>query len=201
MWENLVARSKEFWRYFYPEAQARFADLGEVDEHDFYFSINEVGPSLVRVEADEVTYNIHILLRFELEVLLIRGDLEVRDLPEAWNSKMKAYLDVSPSDFAQGVMQDVHWSSGHIGYFPTYTLGNLYSAQFFSQAEKDLGDVRLQIERGEFAPLLDWLRKNIHSQGTRYLPRDLVKRVTGQDLNPQFLIDYLERKYTELYEL
>ncbi len=106
MWENLVARSKEFWRYFYPEAQARFPDLGEVYEHDFYFSINEVLPSLIRVEADEVTYNIHILLRFELEVLLIRGDLEVRDLPEAWNSKMMAYLDVSPPDFAQGVMQD-----------------------------------------------------------------------------------------------
>ncbi|MBI5250833.1 MAG: carboxypeptidase M32 [Desulfomonile tiedjei] len=201
MWENLVARSKEFWRCFYPEAQARFKELGAVDEQDFYFSINNVRPSLIRVEADEVTYNIHILLRFELEVLLIRGDLDVRDLPDAWNSKMQAYLGVTPPDFSQGSMQDVHWSSGSIGYFPTYTLGNLYSAQFFAQAEKDLGDLRLQIERGEFAPLLDWLRRKIHNQGTRYLPRDLVKTVTGEDLDSQFLIDYLERKYSELYAL
>lgn len=201
MWENLVARSRAFWHCFYPEAQAKFADLAEVNEQDFHFSINEVRPSLIRVEADEVTYNLHILLRFELEVLLIRGDIEVRDLPEAWNSKMKDYLGVTPPDFSQGVMQDVHWSSGHIGYFPTYTLGNLYSAQFFANAEEDLGDLKLQIERGEFSSLLDWLRKNIHSQGTRYLPGDLVKNVTGRALDPQFLIDYLERKYSDLYQL
>jgi carboxypeptidase Taq len=201
MWENMVARSKEFWRCFFPEAQERFPALSGVAEQDFLFSINEVTPSLIRVEADEVTYNIHILLRFELEVLLIRGDLEVRDLPDAWNSKMQAYLGITPPDFAQGVMQDVHWSSGSIGYFPTYTLGNLYSAQFFAQAENDLGDLPQRTERGEFDGLLDWLRRKIHSQGSRYLPRDLVKTVTGRDLDPQFLIDYLERKYSELYHL
>jgi carboxypeptidase Taq len=201
MWENFVARSHAFWLHFFPAAQERFAALQEVSLDDFLFSMNEVAPSLVRVEADEVTYNLHVLLRFELEIALCRGDLPVKDLPDAWNSKMEKYLGQKPPDYALGVMQDVHWSGGAIGYFPTYTLGNLYAAQFFSKAEEEIGDFGLQFERGEFLPLLHWLRKKIHSQGRRYLPRDLVTIVTGEDLNPKFLLEYLNKKYSDIYGL
>ncbi len=201
MWENLVARSLPFWEHFYPQAQARFTSLENVQVKDFYFLVNEVVPSLIRTEADEVTYNLHILLRFELEVLISRGDLDVEDLPTAWNEKMEAYLGLTPPDYALGVMQDVHWSSGSIGYFPTYTLGNLYSAQFFARAEQDLGNLSDQMARGEFAQLREWLRDKIHSQGSRYLPKDLVRTVTGEGLNPGCLIDYLERKYITVYRL
>jgi carboxypeptidase Taq len=199
MWENFVARSSAFWRHFYPEAQKRFTALQDVTLDQFCLSVNEVSPSLVRVEADEVTYNLHILLRFELEILLMRNELEVEDLPEAWNHKMEKYFGLTPPDHAQGMMQDVHWSSGSIGYFPTYTLGNLYAAQFFRAAEKELGKMDDLMERGDFLVLLGWLKEKIHSQGTRYAPRDLVKNVTGEDPNPQYLIDYLSRKYGELY--
>jgi carboxypeptidase Taq len=201
MWENLVARSWSFWRHFYSEAQERFTSLSDISLEDFYFSMNQVSPSLIRTEADEVTYNLHILLRFELEVLLTRGDLDVKDLPSAWNEKMEAYLGLTPPDYAQGVMQDVHWSSGSIGYFPTYTLGNLYSAQFFAQAEREHGSLDEQIGRGEFTPLREWLRAKIHSQGSRHLPKDLVKEVSGENMNPKHLIEYLERKYGDLYGL
>lgn len=201
MWENLVARSLPFWKYFYPEAQAKFSALRDVPLDGFYCAINEVTPGLIRVAADEVTYNLHVLLRFELEVPLARGELEVDDLPDAWNAKMRTYLGVTPPDYATGVMQDVHWSSGSIGYFPTYTLGNLNAAQFFRKAEDDLGDLGALFERGEFRELLQWLRKNIHSQGSRYMPRDLVRTVTGEELNPHYLIDYLERKYVEVYQI
>ena len=201
MWENLVGRSKAFWKYWHPEARSRFAALQEVSLDDFHRAINEVQPGLIRVLADEVTYNIHVLLRFELEVMLTRGELDVEDLPEAWNMKMYKYLGLTPPDYSQGVMQDVHWSSGAIGYFPTYTLGNLYSAQFFVQARRDLGDLDSIMECGEFSILLGWLREKIHSQGSRYLPRALVEKVTGEDLNPNYLVEYLGTKYGLLYGL
>ena len=198
MWENMVARSEAFWRYFYPKAQSRFASLAEVPLSTFLSAINEVKPSLIRVEADEVTYNLHVLLRFELEVALIRGDIQVNDLPQAWDDKMKQYLGLVPPDYAQGVMQDVHWSSGLIGYFPTYTLGNLYAAQFFHRAKSDLVDLDSFMSQGEFQPLLKWLRANIHSYGSTYLPWKLVTKVTGEDPDPRFLIDYLNGKYGNL---
>lgn len=201
MWENLVARSIPFWRHFYPKARARFDSLREVSLEDFYRSVNEVEPSLIRVEADEVTYNLHALFRFELEVMLVRGDLEVDELPAAWNEKMVEYLGVAPPDHALGVMQDVHWASGAIGYFPTYTLGNLNAAQFFHHAASDLGSLDAIMEKGEFRVLLHWLRENIHSQGSRYTPGDLVRKVTGEEMNPQYLIEYLETKYGDLYGL
>ncbi len=201
MWENMVARSKAFWERFYPIAQSRFASLTKVPFEAFLLGINEVKPSLIRVEADEVTYNLHILLRFELEVALIRGDIQVYDLPAAWNRKMNEYLGLIPPDYSQGVMQDVHWSSGSIGYFPTYTLGNLYAAQFLNRAKQDLGELDSSISSGQFEGLLNWLRKNIHSKGSTYRPRELLTRVTGENLEPQFLIDYLEIKYGELYSL
>lgn len=195
LWENLVARSKPFWRHFYPKAQARFASLADVSLDRFVDAINAVSPSLIRVEADEVTYNLHIFLRFELEVLLCRGELRVKDLPEAWNDKMKNYLGLTPADHASGAMQDVHWSSGAIGYFPTYTLGNLYAAQFYHRAAAELGDPDADMTKGNFGPLLEWMRGKIHTQGSRYRPRDLVRTVTGEDLNPQYFVGYLERKY------
>lgn len=201
MWENMVARSSAFWRGFYPEAQAKFSALRDVPFESFLLSVNEVTPSLIRTEADEVTYNLHVLLRFELEVALVRGDLQVDDLPAAWNEKMRAYLGLTPPDYSSGVMQDVHWSSGSIGYFPTYTLGNLNAAQFFAKTREEITDLEDRISRGEFTELLGWLRRNVHSQGSRYLPRDLVRHVTGEDLDPKYLIQYLNGKYKELYGL
>jgi len=147
------------------------------------------------------TYNLHILIRFEIELALLRGELSLDEAPEAWDAKYQAYLGVRAPEIKDGLMQDVHWSAGLIGYFPTYTLGNLYAAQFFARAEQELGPLEAQFAQGAFGPLLEWLRKNIYQQGSRYWPRDLVRRVTGQDLNPQFLIDYLQRKYTALYEV
>ncbi len=200
-WENLVGRSLGFWRYFWPKAQQHFESLRDVRLEDFYFAINEVKPSLIRVEADEVTYNLHIMIRFEVELALLRGELSIDDAPEAWDAKYQEYLGVRSPEIRDGVLQDVHWSAGLIGYFPTYSLGNLYGAQFFVQAEKDLGNLEAQFERGEFAPLLNWTREKIHHQGSRYWPRDLLRNVTAEDLNPQYLIDYLNRKFGMLYEV
>ncbi len=196
LWENLVGRSRPFWLYYFPAAREMFPALGGVDLDDFYRAINQVQPSLIRVEADEVTYNLHIIFRFELERALVKGELAVADLPGAWNDKVKEFLGLGAPDFADGVMQDVHWSGGHIGYFPTYTLGNIYAAQFFAKAQEELGDLGEMFARGEFAPLLSWLRTNIHSQGSRHRPRDLVKAVTGEELNPEYLLTYLRRKFT-----
>jgi carboxypeptidase Taq len=199
LWENMVARSTGFWRHFYPALQSHFPEFDSVNMDDFVLATNEVRPGLIRVYADEITYNMHILLRFELESALMRKDLTVDDLPDAWNEKMREYLGIDPPNYADGVMQDVHWAGGAIGYFPTYTLGNLYAAQFFAQAKKDLGDLDAMFANGEFVPLLNWLREKIHSQGARFLPRDLAKDVTGEDLNPQYMIDYLNNKYSVLY--
>lgn len=200
-WENLVGRSLGFWRYFWPKAQERFESLRDVRLEDFHFAINAVEPSLIRVEADEVTYNLHILIRFEIELALLRGELHIDDAPEAWDAKYQAYLGVQAPEIKDGLMQDVHWSAGLIGYFPTYTLGNLYAAQFFTKAEQELGSLEEQFARGEFAPLLRWTREKIHHQGSRYWPRDLLKAVTDQDINPEYLIEYLTRKYTALYDV
>ncbi len=199
LWENLVGRSLGFWRYFYPQAQEAFPALGEVPLEVFHGAVNEVRPSLIRTEADEVTYNLHILLRFELERPLMGGDLQVEDLPGAWNDRMAAYLGLTPPDNAQGVMQDVHWAAGLFGYFPTYTLGNLYAAQFAARAESDLGPLEEKFAAGDFAPLLTWLRAKIHSQGNRLWARPLVKEITGEDLTPRFLVAYLQRKFGALY--
>jgi carboxypeptidase Taq len=201
MWENMVGRSLGFWQGFFPRAQEVFPTLREVALKDFYFAINQVAPSLIRVEADEVTYNLHIILRFDLERSLINGDLEVRDLPEAWNAKVQEYLGLTPPDNRDGVLQDVHWSGGAFGYFPTYSLGNIYAAQFFAKADQEVGGLEEHFARGEFGPFLRWLRDNIHSQGGRYRPRDLVRRVTGEERNSRFLQDYLARKFKNLYGL
>jgi len=201
LWENLVGRSLGFWEHFFPSARTLFSALEDVSLETFHFAINQVAPSLIRVEADEVTYNLHIIFRFELERSLMNGDLQARDLPEAWNAKIKEYLDLTPPDDRDGVMQDVHWSAGYFGYFPTYTLGNIYAAQFFAHAAGKLGDPANMFAQGEFGPLLAWLREHIHSQGSRHRPRDLVRAVTGEDLDSRFLVEYLSDKFKVLYGL
>jgi carboxypeptidase Taq len=200
MWENLVGRSRSFWRFFMPKVRAAFpAAVDGINEDQWYFAINDVQPSLIRTEADEATYNLHVLLRFELEQALMADELNVKDLPGVWNERMQKYLGITPPDDARGCLQDVHWSGGGVGYFPTYTLGNLYAAQFFEQARKDVGDLDAMFARGEFAPLLAWLRKNIHQHGKRYSGPELAKNVTGRELSPQPLLDHLKRKASELY--
>jgi carboxypeptidase Taq len=200
MWENLVGRSRSFWTYFLPKARQAFPEaLAGVGHDQWYFAINDVRPSLIRTESDEATYNLHVLLRFEIERAMLRDELSPADLPEIWNERMQKYFGIKPPNDTQGCLQDIHWSGGAIGYFPTYTLGNLYAEQFFVQARKDLGDLDAQFARGEFKPLLDWLRKNIHSQGMKYKPRELVKRVTGKDLEPGPLLAHLRGKAAELY--
>jgi len=200
MWENLVGRSRSFWKYFFPQAQKIYPEaLGNVKFEDFYFAINEVVPSFIRVEADEVTYNLHILMRFEIEQAFFSGDLLPKDVPGAWNEKFKNYFGLVPPDDAKGCLQDVHWSMGYIGYFPTYTLGNLYSAQFFNQAKKDLGDLDEQLAQGEFTNLKKWLNEKIHLYGQRYRAEKLAEVVTGKPLSHRPLMDYLKTKYGQLY--
>jgi carboxypeptidase Taq len=200
-WENLVGRSLGFWERFFPRAKEVFPSLADVRLEEFHFAVNAVEPSLIRVEADEVTYNLHILVRLELEVALFRGELALEDLPEAWAEKYRAYLGVAPKDYKDGVMQDVHWSGGLFGYFPTYTLGNLYAAQFFSQAEAELGALEPLFARGEFRPFLDWSRAKIHAEGSRFRPKALVERVTGKAPSAKPFLAYLERKFAALYGL
>jgi len=200
MWENLIGRSRAFWNHFLPKAKQAFPEsLRDVTPDDWYFAINDVRPSLIRTESDETTYNLHILLRFELEMELLNDQLPVADLPDAWNQRMKKYLGVDVPDVSQGCLQDIHWSGGAIGYFPTYTLGNLYAAQFFEQAQKDLGDLDAQLSRGEFAPLLTWLREKIHRHGKRYSAGQLVKNITGKELSAEPLLRHLRNKASELY--
>ena len=202
LWENLVARSKPFWQHFFPAARQAFPTaLAAVSLDDFYFAVNDVRPSLVRVEADEATYNLHILIRFELEQALLVGDLAVADLPGAWDEKYRKYLGLTPPSDADGVLQDIHWAAGLVGYFPTYSLGNLYSSQFFVQADADLGGLDRQFAAGQFHPLADWLREKIHSTGQRFTAAELVRRVTGQPLSHRALIDHLRRKLAPLYGL
>lgn len=200
LWENLVGRGQAFWRFFMPKLREAFPDaLRDVSDEQWLFAINDVRPSFIRVEADEATYNLHILLRFELEQAMIKGDLDVADIPAAWDAKFKAYFGLDVPNAAQGCLQDVHWSAGLIGYFPTYALGNMYAAQFFEQAQRDITDLDTQIARGEFKPLLEWLRTHIHQHGRRYRGRELVQRVTGKGLSPDALIRHLEVKARYYY--
>jgi carboxypeptidase Taq len=202
LWENLVGRGRAFWAYWLPMARRIFHEaLADVSLEPFHAAVNHVAPSLIRVRADEATYNLHIIVRFELEQALLAGDLEVADLPGAWNQKYREYLGVTPSNDAEGCLQDIHWSAGLVGYFPTYTLGNVYAAQFFAAARAELGDLDAAFARGDFGGLLGWLREKVHRQGQRYRAADLVERVTGSRPDHRPLIDGLRRKYAELYGL
>ena len=202
LWENMVGRSRAFWRYFYPDFSAIFPDnAADVSEEEVYAAVNEVKPSLIRVEADEITYNLHILLRFEIERGLFTDEYAPGDLPAVWNEKMKAFLGIEPPDDKDGVLQDIHWSHGSFGYFPTYTLGNLYAAQFYRAAEGDMPDLTDQIARGELLPLRDWLRDNIHLPGMTYRAGELVEHVTGEPLTADCFLSYVRAKYASLYSL
>jgi len=201
LWENLVGRSRPFWHYFYPQLQALFpTQLGDVSVETFYRAINQVARSLIRTDADEVTYNLHVMIRFDLELELLEGSLTVRDLPEAWNERYRSDLGVVPSSDSEGVLQDVHWYTGRIGgMFQGYTLGNLMSAQFFETALAANPDIPAQIEQGNFMPLRAWLTEQIYQHGRKFTADEQLQRVTGKPLSAAPLITYIRQKYGELY--
>lgn len=202
MWENQVGLSIPFWTYAYPKLKAAFPEqLKDTDLEQFHAAMNKVRPSMIRVEADEATYNLHIMLRFEIEQLLINEDFPVAELPAIWNDKMEEYVGIRPKNDSEGVLQDVHWSFGAFGYFPTYTLGNLYSVQFYNQAKKDIPGLEDQYTHGKFNHLLDWLRTNIHSKGRGVTASELVLNVTGSELSAKPFLDYLEKKYRGIYSI
>ncbi len=202
MYENLVGRSRPFWEHFYPELQRTFpTQLGNVSLEQFYKGINKVEPSLIRVEADEATYNLHIMLRLDLEIALMEGQLAVKDLPEAWNQGMQDNLGLTPPDDAAGVLQDIHWSQGLMGYFSTYALGNLISLQLWERIEMDIPDLPERFRQGDFAPLLEWNREHIHRHGPKFMPQELVERATGSHIDADPYIRYLNKKFSEIYGL
>ena len=201
LWENVVGRSRPFWLHFYPRLQDAFPDaFGGTSAGEFYRAINAASPSEIRVEADELTYNLHVVLRFELEVALVEGSLAVPDLPEAWNAKMEEHLGITPTSDARGVLQDDHWAIGYFGYFPTYTLGNVLSVQLFEAALKERPEIPAEMERGEFGALLAWLRENVHRHGKKHDPEALVERATGRPPDTAPYLRYLREKFGELYE-
>ena len=200
-WENIVGRSKAFWKFFYPQLQQTLPQFQSISMDDFYRSVNSVKPSLIRVEADEVTYNLHILIRFELECEMLDGSLAVKDLPSAWNAKYEKYLGITPPDDKDGCMQDVHWSAALMGYFPTYSMGNILSYQIWSELEKSVGDTNALMEKGEFKPILDWLIENMYQYGQRYQPQVLLQKLCGGGLDAQPYLNGMTKKYSEIYGL
>ncbi len=202
MWENLVGRSLPFWEHFFPALKKTFpSQLDGVSVKSFYKAINKVEPSLIRVNADEATYNLHIMLRLELEIAMVEGKVAIKDLPDLWNTKMQEYLGITPPNDARGVLQDIHWSGGMIGYFSTYALGNLVSAQLWEKINKDIKDLDEQTRKGKFDDLLGWLREKVHKHGHKYDPQDLVQKVTGSKITPEPYVRYLTKKYSEIYGL
>ena len=200
LWENMVGRSPEFWRHFYPSLRKAFPEpLKGVDEEQFFRAVNKSYPSLIRVEADEVTYNLHILMRFELENEMLEGSLKVKDLPEAWNARVKEYLGIDVPNDGVGVLQDIHWSWVEFAVFPGYTLGNLMSAQLMEKIRMDLPGLGGQIERGEFGPLLRWLQTNVYQHGRKFTPNELMERATGKPVSAEPWIAYVREKFGALY--
>lgn len=199
LWENLVGRSQTFWKAHLPILRAYFPEqLKSVDHERFYRAVNKVEKSLIRVEADELTYNFHIMLRVEIEIGLIEGQLKVGDLPEVWNAKMQEYLGVTPPNDSLGVLQDIHWSAGHIGSFPTYTIGNMMSAQFYEAALKEPG-VQEAVNSANYQPLLNWLIENIYKFGRTYSPDQILQRATGNSLDVKPYLEYIQHKYDDLF--
>ncbi len=199
-YENIIGRSKSFWLFYLDKFKEITGDIfADIDYEDFIRAINKVQPSLIRVEADEVTYNLHIILRFELERDLFEGRVSIDELPEVWVKKMKEMLDIDVPTVTDGVLQDIHWSGGSFGYFPTYTLGNVYGAQFFAKLTKDIPDWNIKLEKGEVNILTDWVTENVQKKGNLYDPPELVKEVTGEYPTPKYLIEFLQEKYSYLY--
>ncbi len=203
LWENLVGRSRPFWQYFYPQLQAHFpSQLGAVSLDTFYRAINRVSRSLIRTDADEITYNLHVMIRFDLELDLLEGKLAIKDLPDAWNARYQSDLGITPDSQSNGILQDVHWYTGSIGgMFQGYTLGNLMSAQFFDAAINKHPEIATQIEVGNFSVLHDWLKTNIYHQGRKFTAAETLEKATGKPLSSKPLMDYIHRKYGELYEI
>lgn len=201
LWENVVGRSRPFWQHFYPCLQEVFPEqLGSADLDTFYGAINKVQPSLIRVEADEVTYNLHIMLRFEMEQDLLEGRYPVSEAPAVWNQKMEDYLGIRPPTDTDGILQDIHWT-GMMGYFPTYSLGNILSVQLYDTAVEEVPEIPEQIARGTFDGLRGWLTEKVYRHGRKYEPNELIERVTGEPLQSRSYMGYLKRKYGEIYEL
>jgi len=199
-WENIVGKSRAFWSFWYTEFQELFSEnLADVKLDDFYRAINTVKPSLIRVDADEVTYSLHVVIRFRLEHALISGDLKVSDLPGAWNQAYREFLGVTPSNDVEGCMQDIHWSAGLFGYFPTYALGNLYSAQFIKPMEDKVGPLADILEKGKLNVIQRWLKENIHRYGRVYKPNNLCHRLSGKNLDSSDFLNYLNSKYSQIY--
>ncbi len=202
MWENLVGRSRAFWNYFYPRLQATFPDqLSRVNLETFYRAVNRVQPSFIRVEADEATYGLHIILRFELEQEIMDGTLALKDVPATWNARMKQYLGVDVPNDAQGCLQDIHWSGGMLGYFPTYQLGNIVASQIWEKVLADIPDLYAQFERGEFVMLREWLRERLHRYGRKFTPKETLARVVGSAIDVAPYIRYLTAKFGEIYNI
>jgi carboxypeptidase Taq len=202
LWENAVGRSRAFWRHFFPAARVAFPGvLADVSADEFHFAVNAVEPSLIRVGADELMYNLHVLIRFELERALLAGDLGAADLPGAWDEAYRHYLGVVPANDAEGCLQDGHWAAGMFGYFPTYTLGNVFAAQLVARARQELGDLDEAFARGDFGGLLGWLRAKVYRQGGRYAAGRLIERVTGAPPDHRPLVAALRAKYGELYAI
>jgi carboxypeptidase Taq len=196
LWENLVGRSVPFWRFFYPKVQATFAEqLGGVELDRFLAGINRVQPSLIRIKADEVTYGMHVILRFELERDIVNERVELNDLPEVWSTRMHEYLGVDVPDDAHGVLQDTHWAVGLIGYFPTYLLGTVMSVQIWEKLLEDVPDLEEQIERGEFAALREWLADHVHKHARKFPPQETLRRATGSTIDAKPYLGYLRAKY------
>ncbi len=201
-WENMIARSIQFWRRYFPVLREYFpSQLTDVTLSRFLRAVNRVHPSLIRIEADEVTYSLHVILRYELEQAMVTGDLKVRDLPSEWNRAMEQLLGIRPEKDAEGVLQDIHWAMGAIGYFPTYALGNLYGAQFYEVMQRDLENFDGLVAHGEFSPIREWMREHIHRHGAAKTPAELLKDVCGAELDAQPFIDYLRGKYSNLLDM
>ncbi|HUK85484.1 MAG TPA: carboxypeptidase M32 [Candidatus Acidoferrum sp.] len=198
-YENVIGRSKEFWTYFMPKLKKTVPNLANIESDKFIRAINKVEPSKIRIEADEVTYNLHIIVRFEIERDLFADKITVNELPQVWNERYEEYLGVKVENDSEGVMQDTHWASGLYGYFPSYTLGNIYSGQITASITRDLPDWRKQLSEGKINHVSDWLKRNIHSQGSLYDPEELIKRATGKNLAIQYYLKYLNEKYGNLY--
>jgi carboxypeptidase Taq len=202
LWENVIGRSRPFWEFWFPRFKARFpGQVSGIGPETFYRAVNRVRPSLIRVDADEVTYSLHIILRFELEKQLFAGSLQVEELPGAWRGLMGELFGLEPPTDAGGVLQDVHWSMGSFGYFPSYALGNLYGLQFWEKLRRDIPGAETRIREGEFETIRQWLRETIYSRGCRLEPAGLLRTVTGEKLSAAPFLSYLTDKYTELYGL
>jgi len=201
LWENIVARSHEFWEFFYPETVKIIPELSSIDMERFYRGINTVKRSLIRTQADEVTYNLHIMMRFEIEEALINDRIKVSELEQIWNSKMEEYLGIVPLKASEGILQDVHWSHGSFGYFPSYMLGNVYSVQIYNQMKKDIPSLKDSISNGDLKVILDWLREKIHVHGKKYEPKELLAMITGQEPDPSYFMEYIKEKYSHIYKI